>query len=139
MKKIFRNNRVIAVAFLTLFSAAAAPASMANDSSRIPPVIPVELKYTGMIKNDPLFQLSVAGNPQQDDFTISISDLDGNNLYREHIRGENFTKNFLLNTEELGDEILRFEITSRKTKQVLVYEISSRTRMVRETAVSLVR
>lgn len=131
MKKIFRNNRLIAVAFLTLFSTAALH-SFANDSSHINPVPAVELKYTGMIKNDPLFQLSIAGDPLQDEFTISISDVYGNNLFKENIRSAKFTRNFLLISEEIGEETIRFEICSRKTKKLTVYEISSRTRIVQE-------
>ena len=131
MKKIFRNNRLIAVAFLTLFSTAAS-ISFANDSSHINPVIPAELRYAGMIKNDPLFQLSIAGDPNQDEFTISIIDGYGNSLFKENIRSSKFTRNFLLLSEELGDETIRFEICSRKTKKVKIYEINSGTRIVQE-------
>jgi hypothetical protein len=126
MKNIFRNNRLIAVAFVTLFSTAA----FANDSTAVRPVNPIELKYTGMIRNNPLFQLVVSADPAFDDFTIVISDTYGNNLYRQNIKAENFTKNFLLNADEIGDDPIRFEIRSEKAKNFVVYEISSKTRIV---------
>ena len=127
MKKIFRNNRLIAAAFLTVFAATMVSESRATNSSHL---VPVELKFAGMIKNDPVFQLSVSGSSGQDDFTISITDAAGISLYRENIRAENFTKKFLLNADELGDETLRLEILSRKTKKIVVYEISCNTRLV---------
>jgi hypothetical protein len=136
MKKIFRNNRLIAVAFLTIFSAGV---TQANDSSRINPAIPAELKFAGMVNNDPLFVLNIAGTSGNDDFVITISDDHGNTLYKENIRTENCTKKFLLNTEELGDEMLRFEISSRKTKTKVLYEVSSKNRYTQETIISLVK
>ncbi len=109
MKKYPRKSILIAIAFFALFNSVTL-FSFANDSSHIAPAIAVELRYAGMIKNDPVFCLSILGDPGKDKFTLSITDMYGNNLYRENIRGEKFTKNFLLNTEELGDEMLRFEV-----------------------------
>lgn len=129
MKKIFRNSRLIAIAFLTLF---AGSITKADDSIRIKSAVPAELRYAGMINNDPLFELRVAGDPHQDDFTISISDYQGNVLYRENIRSASFSKKFLLNSEELGDEILLVEIMSRKTKKSLLYEIRSYSKVVQQ-------
>jgi hypothetical protein len=136
MKKIIRNSRLIAVAFITFFSTTAIHA---GDSSGIRSTVPAELRYAGMVNNDPLFILEVAGNSQHDDFIIRISDKHGNNLYRENIKAENFSKKFLLNTEELGDETLLFEIISRKSNKTVVYEVSSKGRFVNETTVSMVR
>ncbi|MBK7562752.1 MAG: hypothetical protein IPI68_14955 [Chitinophagaceae bacterium] len=78
------------------------------------PSVPVEMKFAGLLNNQPMFQLSFYGNAQQDEFTISIRDENGNSLYRENIKGENFTKKFLLNTDEIGDDTLLFEILSKK-------------------------
>jgi hypothetical protein len=133
MKKIFRNNRLIAIAFFTVFTAGTASVAMANNSNY---VIPVELKLVGSIKNQPLFELSFAGNPDHDEFTIIIRDEAGNSLYRENIKGENFTKKFLLNTDEIGDEILHFEVISRKSKKTVVYEVNRTSRFVEEMVVS---
>lgn len=131
MKKIFNNNRLIAIAFLTVFSlGAAAPASAIEKSG-----VPVALKYTGQINNQPVFELSFHGSSLQDNFTIIISDEYGNALYRENIKGEIFTKKFALNTDELGDNHVRFEIFCNKTKKSVVYDINRNTRVVYEVAV----
>ena len=134
MKKIFRNSRIIAVAFLTIFSVTA----KATDSVRINPAVPAELKYAGMLKENPVFELSVDGE-QADDYVISIADANGTRLYTEKIKADKFTKRFLLNSEELGEEKLYFTVYSRKTNQSSVYEISSITRYISETTVNLVK
>ena len=133
MKKIFNNNRLIAIAFFTVFSATAVSSS-ANDSSTL--VMPLELKLIGTINNQPLFQLSYAGTTEQDDFTIIIRDENGNSLYRENIKGESFTKKFLLNRDEVGVGTLRFEITSKKNSKTVVYEVNRITRQVEELAIN---
>lgn len=136
MKKIFSNNRLIAIAFFTVFSVAAAPfAAVAADSS-YNRVMPVELKLVGNINNQPIFQLTYVGNTEQDEFTIVIRDEDGNSLYRENIKGESFTKKFLLNKDEVGDGALRFEISSKKFSKTVVYEINRNTRQVEDLVIS---
>ena len=133
MNKIFINNRLIAIAFFTVFSATVVSAST-NDSSNL--VMPLELKLIGSINNQPLFQLSYAGTTEQDDFAIIIRDENGNSLYRENIKGESFTKKFLLNRDDLGDGTLRFEITSKKNSKTVVYEVNRNTRQVEELVIS---
>lgn len=136
MKKIFSNNRLIAIAFLTIFSVGLSTVAVANDKT---PVVPVELKYTGLIKNNPLFELNFSGNPEQNSFTIIISDEYGNSFYRENIKGENFTKKFLLNTDEIGDENLRFEIFCNKTKKSVQYIVNRNSRIVQDIAITEVK
>lgn len=135
MKKIFSNNRLIAIAFFTVFSVAAAPFAQASDSSNHR-VMPVELKLIGSINDQPLFQLSFAGNAEQDEFTIVIRDENGNSLYRENIKGENFSKKFLLNRDEIGDGSLRFEVSSKKFNKTVVYEVNRNTRQVEDLVVN---
>ena len=133
MKKIIRNNLFTALAFLLLFTTVSASA---GDSIRVRTVLPAELKFEGMIRNNPLFQLSIAGNKEQDEFVIHISDSWGNVLYRENVRVENFTKRFLFNYEELGEETVYLSISSRKLRQEMVYEINRSTRSVEEYSIN---
>lgn len=132
MKKIISNNRLIAIALLTVFSLATAPAAFANGGKEIP----VELKYMGNIKNQHIFQLNVNGSAEQDEFTITIRDEYGNQVYRENIKAESFTKKFLFNTDELSEASLQFEVFSKKTKKSVVYAINSNTRQIEEVVVS---
>lgn len=134
MKKIFRNSKLIAVAFLTIFSFAAS----ASNSIEPNPVLPAELKYAGMLKENPVFELNVDGNVQ-DEYLITISDINGSRLYSEKIKADKFTKRFLLNAEELGEEKLYFTVYSKNNNKSAVYEISSSTRYINETTVHLVK
>lgn len=133
MKKIISNNRIIAILFFTVFSIAAAPAVHAGDPK---PVVPVELSFLGHIKNQPLFQLNFKGTEGQNEFTIIISDEGGNTLYRENIKGEIFSKKFLLNTDELGDDPLHFTIFCKNNKKAVEYTVNRNTRTVQEVVVS---
>ena len=136
MKKIFNNNRIIAIAFLTVFTVALAPAALAIEKK---PVVPAELVFVGNIKNQPVFQLTVTGSTAQDEFTILILDEAGNSLYRENIKSENFSKKFLLNIDEIGDNTLRFEVYCKKTKQSVAYEVSQNSRFVQDLAITEVK
>lgn len=136
MKRIFINKRLIVVAFFTVFSIASAPAAMANGGKNS---LPVELKFIGNINNQPLFQLSFAGNAEENDFTISIRDEEGNSLYSENIKGEIFYKKFLLNNEGTGNEVLRFEIISKRSGKNVVFEINRQSSSVEEIVVNKVK
>lgn len=131
MKKIFNNNRLIVLAFFTVFSVAASPAAMGHDKN---PTVPVEMKFAGLINNQPIFQLSFYGNAQQDEFTISISDESGISLYQENFKGENFTKKFLLNTDEIGDDTLIFTILSKRTGKTTMYRVNRFSRLAQDFA-----
>jgi hypothetical protein len=137
MKRVFKNNRLLAIAFFTVFSVAAMPAVLANGGDKTK--IPVELKLIGSVKNKPLFQLNFNGNPEDNEFIIIIRDDVGTSLYRENIKGEVFSKNFLVNTEEMGDASITFEVFSRKTNKNVVYEIRNNNHLVEETVISQVK
>lgn len=128
MKKIFYNNSILFIAFFTVFSIT----SFANDGEK---KLPVELKYTCHINNNPLYKLIVAGDAQPDEYTIIIRDTKKNILFRENIKGETFTKSFLINTVEMGDNTLHFEIVSKKSNQSVTYEINRYSHLEEEMAV----
>jgi len=135
MKKIFCNNRLIAIAFFTFFSANATTLQASDRDS----VVPVELKYVGTIQNQPLFQLNFAGNAAQNEFLINVTDVYGNSLYKENIKGEVFSKKFLLNTEEIGDETIRFEISCKKSGKSVTYEVNRQTRLLQDMVINQLR
>jgi hypothetical protein len=135
MKKIIRNNRIIAIALMTIFSVGMTQAAMAHEN----PNFPVTLTYAGKVQNQPAFLLKVNGDADNNDFKIIIYDEAGNVLYAENIKSENFTKKFILNTDEIGNDPLRFEITSRKTNQKVTYKINQTSRFVDELAINLIK
>lgn len=133
MEKIFRNKRLIVIAFFTAFSVASVQNAMANDGNN---PIPVEMKFMGRMNNQLLFKLNFAGNAEHNDFTIVIKDEQNTTLYRQNIKGESFSKSFLLNADEIGDNKLTFEIISKKSKQSVVYEVNRKTNVVEEMTIS---
>lgn len=84
----------------------------------------INLKYSGDIYNQPLYKLTIRGNINWDEFTIIIRDEQSNTLFSENIRAENFSKSFLLNTDEIGDDTLHFEIVNKTTNQSVNYEVN---------------
>lgn len=135
MKKIFNNSRLIAIAFFTVFTAMSVPAAMAQANKDLP----VELKYLGNINNRTIFQLIVSGNNLDNDYTLIIRDPFGNSIYRENIKADNFSKKFLFDTDELGDDTLEFEVYRRTTNQSVKYRINRQTRYVEEVAVNEIK
>jgi len=139
MKQIIRNNRLLAIAFFTTFSVAAVLPAMGNDSNRVHPAVPVEMKFIGSLNAKPVFQLNFAGNAGQNEFTIIVRDEFDEVLYREQIRGEYFSKKFLLNTDELGDATILFEIICTQTRRTAVFKIDRDTRLVEDVVISQLR
>lgn len=136
MKKIIRNNRIIAIALLTAFSVAAASSAFATE---INPKVPVTMSFVGNINKQPVFQLTGAGSATQNEFTIVIRDEYGNSLYWENIKAENFTKKFVLNTDEIGDETLYFEIFCKNTKGTVKYTVNRHSHQVEEIILNEVK
>jgi hypothetical protein len=132
MKKIFSNNRLIAFAFFTVFSLGMSSAVQANDKNN---EVPVELKCTGIIDNQLIFQLVFSGDKDQNEFTVFIRDEYGNSIYRENIKGESFSKRFLFYTDEVEDNTLTFEIMSNKTRKSVIYHVKRNSRFIQEFSI----
>jgi hypothetical protein len=129
MEKIFLNKRIVVIAFFTVFTAALAPAT-ANESE----AVPVELRFVRWVTDQPIFQFDFRGTAQNDEFAIIIKDEFNNVLHKENIKGELFTKSYLLNTNEIADDTLYFEIRSKKSNQSKTYPVNRHTFAERETA-----
>ena len=136
MKRIFRNNRLIAIVFCTFFSVALAPAVPAQGKDTGPAI---ELKFVGKMGYQPLFELSVNNVGEESPFTIYIKDVYDNLLYTENIKAQTFLKRFLLNTDELGDVPVKFEVYNRKTRKVTVFEVIRNKYYVDEMVVNEVK
>ncbi len=89
--------------------------------------VPVELKYAGTYKNQPVLMLNFSGTKEENQFSITIADQNGVVLYSTDAKGEKFSKQFILNTDELGDAVLKFEVSSRKTGKSVAFQVSRQT------------
>lgn len=131
MKKIFNNSKLIAIAFFTVFTTAAAPSALAHSGKELP----IELKFIGNINNKTIFQLVVAGNNLNTEYILTIRDPFGNSIYRENIKADNFSKKFLFDTDELGNDVLEFEVYCRKNDKSVRYKINRLTHITEEVII----
>jgi len=129
MKTKIRNYGTIA---LFIAFSLVATVTLANDAKKTPPG--AELKYIGILKNQPVFQLDL-NSVEEQHFAISIKDQFGQVLYSERIKGKTFTRKFQLDTENLDDAVLRVEVKSGKNKPE-VFTINRNTRFYEETSIS---
>ena len=135
MKTVMISTRILAIALIASFTMAFASPALANIEKK---PIPVELKFIGNLKDQPRFQMTFTST-EENDFTITIRDEYGNVLYRDNVKGGSFTKNFVLNTEELGDAGLKFEISSKNFEKPVVFEINTYSRVVEDVVVNRVK
>jgi hypothetical protein len=132
MKNLMISTRVLAIALVASFTVAMATPAFANDDKK---AIPVELKFIGNLHEQPLFHM-VFTNQEVTEYTITVRDAYNNVLYKDVVKGGNMTKKFLLNTEELGDVELRFEVTSKSYEKAVVFEINKYSRYVEDVVIT---
>jgi hypothetical protein len=132
MKKVSMNARILAIALAATFTTAFSSPALANEEKK---AIPVELKFVGNIGAQPAFTLNFT-NIEESEYTIVVRDENGNVLYRDKVKGGNISKKFLLNTEELGDVAVQFEITGKKNEKTVIYEVNKKSRLVEDLVIN---
>jgi hypothetical protein len=130
------KTRIVAIALVAALTVAFTTPVLANTTGENPQA--VELKYLGQYKNQPVFELTFK-NSEEAEFTVVIRDEQDNIVYKDFIKSGVTSKKYMLNTEELGDVPVNFEITSRKTDKTVVYKVNKNTRVVEDVVVNLVR
>ena len=133
MKKI--STRLAAIALMAVLTTAFVSPAMANDEKN---TIPVELKFVGNLKEQPLFHL-VFNSAEESQFTITIRDAFGNVFYRETVKGSQFIKKFLLNIDDLDEGKVKFEISSKSYEKPVVFEINNSTKYVETYSVNKIK
>lgn len=99
---------------------------LAADTTGYNNILPVELKYAGTVKNQPLIQMNFTGSTEDNVYLIKVTDQSGIELYNNEVTGNIFSKQFLLNTDDLEDAILHFEIVGKKSGKKAHYQVSHR-------------
>jgi hypothetical protein len=133
--KAMMSTRLVAVALVALFSVAFTAPALANDDKK---TIPVEMKFVGNVRNQPLFHMTF-NSMEETEYTITVRDEYGNVLYKDKVKGGIFTKKFLLNTEEVEDSDLKFEVTGKGYDKPVVFEINKYTHFVEDIVISKTR
>jgi len=133
MKNVLQFPRLAVVALAALFTFAfSAPAFAGNENPT------VELKFIGNLNSQPVYQLNL-NNVEDGEYTIVIKDIAGEVLYSERAKGTNISRKFQLNTSEVDENALRFEIINRKNFESTVYELTKNTRTVQDVVVNKVK
>ena len=135
MKKVLMNTRILAIALATTFTTALSSPALAIEEKK---AIPVELKFVGNIESQPVFLLSF-NNVEESDYTIIVRDEYGSVLYRDNVKGGKITKRFMLNTDELGNVAIQFEIIGKKSEKTVVYEVNKKSRLVEDLVINKVK
>jgi hypothetical protein len=135
MKQTFKTSKMITIGLFTFCIMGLTNATFAG----IKTDNPVELKFIGKIKNQPVFQLNL-NNDEADVYYINIKDANYNVLYSEKIKGENLSRKYQLDIDESELSTagfgVRVEVTSAKTHKTEVYKISSQTSVTENIVVA---
>lgn len=83
-----------------------------------------ELKKTGKINEQPVFQLDL-NNKVNAKFAIVIKDATGEILFQEIVSGVSISRKFQLNTEDLLNTDLRFEVIDLKNLTSSVFNVKN--------------
>ena len=132
MKKVLINTRIFAIALAVTFTTAFNSPAFAIDEKK---PIPVEMKFVGNVENQPVFELIFTGT-EENEFMIVVRDEFNYELYRDNIKAGHVTKKFLLNTEELGDAAIQFEITDKKSNETVIFEVNKKQSFIEDVVIS---
>ena len=133
MKNLITNTRLAAIALVALFTVSFAASASATETPSA-----VELKFIGSLKNQPVFQLSF-NNAVETEYIVIVRDEFQNVLYKDVIKSSSLTKKFLINTEDLGDANVTFEITDKKIAKPILFEVSKYAHIVQDVVVNKVK
>jgi hypothetical protein len=90
------------------------------------------VNYVGSVDNQPIFQIEF-DNKNEELFTVSIRDNEGNVLYVERTKEKKFLKRF----KYQGDDVkLTFVLSTQSGKQTQVFEVNKNIRVVQDVVVS---
>ena len=136
MKSKMKNFGMMLMAVIA-FTVTFSNTTLANGEKN-PKSSSIELKFIGHYENQPVFQLNL-NNIEEDEFSITFRDDYGNVLYSGKVKGSNISKKFMLNTEEIGDNVLSVEVKAKKNDKAEVYQINRNRSYVEETVVNKVK
>jgi hypothetical protein len=136
MKKTIKSYGIVAIALIAFTLVFSTPTLANNEKEKSTATI--ELKFIGHYENQPVFQLNLQ-NAVEDEFSITFRDDFGNVLYSAKVKGTNITKKFMLNIEEIGDNVLNVEVKGKKSNTSESYKINRSRSYVEETVVSKIK
>ena len=138
MKNVIKNYRTLSIALIAAFALSFSTVTKANDEIKNKSVAAIELKFIGELENKPVLELNLT-NVEEDQFTITFFDHYGNVIYSNKVKGTNITKKYLINSEEIGDDVLRLEVKAKNGHNTEVYTIQRSQTSVNATVVTKIK
>ena len=131
MKTTNTNLKVLTVTLFTFLALGISQQAFAETSDSTP----VELKFLGNLKNQPVFQLNL-NNEMAGEFTVVIKDARNEVVFYETLKGKEISRKYQFQTGEMDASKLVFEITNRKDQTSTVYSINRQTRTVQDLVIN---
>lgn len=110
----------------------------ANANNHNGDTTPVEVKYIGQMNDQPLFQVNIK-NDGKEEYLITITDKEGTRLYSDNVKGKDYNKRFLINTDEVGGNPVKLEVRAKGSDKTEVFQIKTNNRFVQETEASVTK
>lgn len=133
MKRVLKTTNIVTFLLFTILTTAVASVTFANDSTT---AIPSELKYLGVSNGKLVFQLNINGTGVENNLSVAIIDNAGNILYKENVKGEKLSKRFLINSDLVDENELKFQITDGKSNEKVVYQINQTAHMIQDVVIN---
>lgn len=131
------KNIFIAGALACAFTVSTLPSFAYNDEKKAAKASPVEVKYLGQIDRQPVFQVDI-NNDKQDQLSVVLKDRYGNYLYSERFSGKSFSKKFQIASNEVDDLRLTMLVSSKSDKKTQSFEINNIVTVVEDVVVTKV-
>jgi hypothetical protein len=129
------NTRMIAIALVATFAVAFTTPALADNGKN---TNPVELKYLGEYKSQPVFELTF-NTEDNNDYVVIIRDDARNIVHKEVVKGGTVSRKYMI-TNELADvNVLEFEVTARKTDKTAVFQVNKNSRVVEDLVVNKIK
>ena len=133
MKSAIKKTKMIIMGLISFCIMGSTQAVFANNGKD-----PVELKAISNLNKKPVFQLKM-NNADAGEFVVRVKDGNGDVFYSERLKGKNVTRKYIIdiNEESLLEPFnVRFEITSVKSHETFIYNVTSSNRQVQEIIVA---
>jgi hypothetical protein len=131
MKKSINKSLMMAMALMAIssmgFSQVSAVTSKTSEAT--------ELKYIGNMEGFPVFELDL-NNQEAGEYYVTITDNHNEVLYSSTLKGTGLSKKYRLDLDEEDLKNVRFAVTSKKTNENLVYEVSKKIGYVQDVSVA---
>jgi hypothetical protein len=131
MKKSINKSLMMAIALMTISSMGFSQATAITSKT----VNATELKYIGNMEGFPVFELDL-NNQEAGEYYVTITDNHNEVLYSSTLKGTGLSKKYRLDLDEEDLKNVRFAVTSKKTNENLVYEVSKKIGYVQDVLVA---